>query len=62
MPEQRTRFTRRAALAAGASLVAGHALRALPTRAQARAEGEVVFAGYGGTDAQFARDRRVLVQ
>ena len=59
MPEQRTRFTRRAALAVGASLVAGHALRVRPTRAQARAEGEVVFAGYGGTFEQFARDELI---
>ena len=57
MPEQRTRITRRATLAIGASLVAGYGLRARPALAQtARTEGEVVFAGYGGTFEQFARN------
>ena len=57
MPEQRTRITRRAALAIGTSLVAGYGLRTRLARAQTgRAEGEVIFAGYGGTFEQFARD------
>lgn len=57
MPDQRIRVTRRAGLAMGASLAAGYGLRAYPTHGQTtRTEGEVVFAGYGGTFEQFIRN------
>src|SRR5262245_45593567 len=59
MPEQGGRITRRAMLAGGTALVAAHSLRAHPVHAQARAEGEVVFAGYGGTFEQFARNELI---
>ena len=57
MPKQDTRITRRKTLALGASLVAGYGLRPRSAQAQAaKAEGEVVFAGYGGSFEQFARN------
>jgi putative spermidine/putrescine transport system substrate-binding protein len=57
MPDQRIRVTRRASLAMAASLAAGYGLRARPGHAQTpRTEGEVVFAGYGGTFEQFIRN------
>jgi putative spermidine/putrescine transport system substrate-binding protein len=60
MVEQRNRITRRAALAIGASLAAPLVLRTHAAFAQgAQAEGEVVFAGYGGTFEQFARNELI---
>jgi putative spermidine/putrescine transport system substrate-binding protein len=60
MTKQDARITRRATLGIGASLIAGYGLRARPALAQAgRTEGEVVFAGYGGTFEQFARNELI---